>query len=249
MPVEPSKTLENTLRMVQKAFAYAGLAKKYWLSFGALWGLVKNGGTIPDNDIDVCTYYGEDYERLTKAFAGCGYTRTHCMVSDTDPSKALHMGFNRQGLLHICVSFWYKWGDYRFYAHDNAHEIQGVGSPSQGYYFKGMPAAIVDDERFFKMVEWPGIQQMYKIRVPLFAGSMLDNEYLCWPYTKQRYNIGAKHQIEPENMASIHKGGVATRYAAHLQSMAEWDNATLINGKLAESEKQWWAKAKQAIAK
>ena len=249
MPVEPSQALENTIRMIHKAMAYAGMGRKYWVSFGALWGLVKNNGVIPDGDIDICVPYGEDWTRVRKAFAGCGYTMTHCMVSDREPDKALHMGFNRPGLLHICLSFWYKWGDYRFYAHDNAHEISGVGSPSAGYYFKGMPAWIVDDERMFKMAEWPGIQQKFKIRVPLFAGSMLDNLYPCWGFVKQKYNVDAKHRIDEEHTASIHKGGVATRYSAHIQSMADWNNETLIKGLMAEGERQWWARTKQALAK
>jgi len=248
MSVEPSQLLENTLKMCHKAFAYAGLAKKYWLSFGGLWGMIQNNGVVPDNDLDFCTYYGEDWQRIAKAMKASGYEMSHCMVSDTD-RKAIHMGFNHQKLMHICLSFWYKWGDLRFWAHDNQHEVKGVGTPNSGYWWKGMPAWIVDDDRYFKMAEWPGINQAVKIRVPLFAGSMLDNEYLCWGYTKQRYVIDRKHTIDPDRMASIHKGGVATRHTIHINSMAEWDNEAAIKAKFAESERAWWARAKQAIAK
>jgi hypothetical protein len=112
-----------------------------------------------------------------------------------------------------------------------------------------MPSWIVDNDQYFKYSEWPGINQAHKVRVPLFAGSMLDNEYLCWGYTKQRYVIDRKHSIDPERMASIHKGGVASRFTIHLDSMSEWGNDAHIKIKLDQAHRAWWARAKQAIAK
>jgi hypothetical protein len=65
--IQPSQALENTIKIINNAMNYAGM--RYWLCFGGLWGLAQNNGIVPDGDLDLCTYYGQDHERIVKSFA------------------------------------------------------------------------------------------------------------------------------------------------------------------------------------
>jgi len=242
MPVEPGQQLENTIRVINQAFNYAGVP--YWVSFGALWGLVKNNGIIPDHDLDLCTYYGQDYKRLTKALSGYGYGLTRCMINDVEKDKALYAAYDSPKFLHICVSFWYPHDNIRYYCHDSGRELAGVGVPGIGYYFRGVPAHAVDSPELFRMVEWPGIQQLYKIRVPRFPGIILDTSYPDWAYQKQRYVVDRKRNIHPDKMQSYHKGGAVSKWAVHVQSMAQWHDKRHVQTQLESSERKWKARLK-----
>lgn len=236
--LEPSQKLENTIKIINSAFNFAGV--KYWLCFGGLWGLIRNNGIIPDDDIDLCVLYGEDHNRIAKAFSGTPgrYSMTKVMLNDTDKNRAVYCAFNSEaGYPHICLSFWYKHNDIRYYCHDQHREVVGIGTPSSGYYFRGVPAYAVEGD-VFRMVEWPGIQQATKIRVPRFPGVILDNMYPDWGYMKQRYEI-KKNDVNQEKMASYHKGGAISPYAIHVSSMGEFLNEKYVQKELLESKRKW----------
>lgn len=235
--IEPSERLQNTIRLIHKGFSYA--RSPYWLCFGGLWGIAQNGGVIPDGDLDICTYYGEDYERITKAFAALGYNRTRCMIDDTNPKNAVYCSFDHPKFIHFCLSFWFKHGENRYYCHDSGNEIKGVAVPSIGYHFRGMPASIVEGDHMFRMIEWPGIEQLYKIRAPRFPGAILDATYEDWAYQKQKYVISKKHPVKPEKMVSYHKGGAVSQYAVWVQSMAQWNDPRHVATQLENAKRKW----------
>ena len=240
MAIEPGKRLQNTLSVVHRAFHSAGVP--YWLSFGGLWGLVRNNGIIPDNDLDFCTYYGADHERLAKILGGFGYTMTRCMLSDVEP-RAVYASFDHPQWIHFCLSFWYPYQPpngpaLRFYCHDSAHEIQGVGIPTVGYHFRGTMAEWVDGSDMFLDAEWPGIQQMIKVRVPRFPGGILDTCYPAWAYKKQRYNLAA-HEVIPEKMRSYYHGGAMSKWAVSVKSMRQWEDHRHVAEQLAVAEERW----------
>jgi hypothetical protein len=239
--IEPSQRLEGTIRTVHAAFTYAKVP--YWLCFGGLWGLCKNFGIIPDGDLDLCTYHGEDYKKLAKVLQQQGYTMDRCMLDDTDPNKAVYASFQHDKLIHFCLSFWVKHGDRRYYCHDTNREIQGIMAPKNGYFFKGMPADLVDNPGMFRLVEWPGVNQMFKIRVPRLPGAMLDECYPDWAYQKQRYNI-SNHTVVPEKMVSYHKGGALSRWRVTVSSMAQWKDEGHVQRCLDQSLAQWFAELK-----
>jgi hypothetical protein len=244
--LKPGDLLERTIRVVQSAFQYAGVP--YWLGFGGLWGLIQNEGVVPDSDLDYCTYYGGSYERLVKSMSMSPgrYTATRVLLDDTNPSAALYAGFNSSvGYPHICVSFWYKHKGIRYYCHDQRHEVQGVKAPPGGYWFRGVPAEAVDGDEMFRMVEWPGINQQFKVRVPRFPGVILDHCYPDWPYRKQRYNI-QEHKIQKDKMASYHKGGATSPYAVYVKSMRQWRNEAYIQNQLAEGRQKWNTRLKMS---
>ena len=239
--LKPSSLLENTIRVINQVFGHASV--QYWLSFGALYGIVKNLGIIPDGDLDLCTMYGSDYIRIQKAFEGspAHYCMSKALLSDTD-GKALYCSFgSTQGYPHICLSFWYVNNGIAYYCHDQKHEVEGVGVPKSGYWFRGVPVSCIDE---FKMVEWPGISQQYKIRVPRFPGVMLDNMYPDWAYKIQKYQIGKSHNVIPEKMDSYHHGGATSPYEVHVESMKQWADEKYINDQLEQSRLKWKSKLK-----
>lgn len=210
--------------------------------------MIQNFGVIPDGDFDLCTYYGQDHKRLAKAFEGSPgrYIMTKALMSDKEPDKALYCSFGSQvGLPHICLSFWYLHEGIRYYCHDQHHEVEGTGIPKSGYYFRGLPALLVDeDENNFRMAEWPGINQMTKVRVPRFPGMVLDNLYPDWAYRRQRYEIGKPGKIDLDRMASYHKGGAVSPYAVHVQSMKDFGNTKYIQEELSKSKQAWTVRLK-----
>jgi len=237
---EPGRDIEIALRVINRAMNYAGIP--YWLCFGGLWALIKNNGIIPDGDFDICTYYGMDYKRVQKSFEGAPgqYVMNKALVDDTDPTKALYCSFSSaEGLPHICLSFWYLHKGIRYYCHDQHHEVEGEGIPRSGYVFRGVPAESVEDKpENFKMVEWPGINQQTKVRVPRFPGVILDNLYPDWAFKKQHYEVKPGVIIE-EKMMSYHKGGAVSPYVVAVKSMRDFSNDTYYNLELEKSQKAW----------
>jgi hypothetical protein len=133
------------------------------------------------------------------------------------------------------LSFWYEHNGIRYYCHDNAGEIKGEMVPPSGYWFKGVVSEFVKD---FVMVEWPGINQQYKIRVPIYSGMVLDSMYPMWAFRKQRYEI-RKNNVEMDKTASYHEGGATSPFRVHVKSMSEFINGAGIKSQLVESEKVW----------
>lgn len=233
--LEPCKKLESAISVINTVMNYARV--KYWLSFGGLYGLIRNNGTIPDSDLDLCTNYGVDHNRIIKAFSGSPgrYNNTKVLVSDVDRTKALYAAFSSSaGFPHICLSFWYEHNGIAYYCHDQKKEVEGVGVPS-GYFFKGCPVECIKE---FKMVEWPGISQMYKIRVPRFPGRMLDNMYPDWAYRIQKYNV-ENNKVQPDKLDSYHKAGAKSPYEVHVSSMAQWNDRRYIDDQLTKSMQRW----------
>lgn len=241
----PGRSTEIAIRVFNQAMNYSG--SPYWLSFGGLWAIIRNSGIIPDGDFDLCTYYGADYQRIQKAFKGVPgrYEMTKAIVSDVDKTKALYCSYSSsEGLPHICLSFWYLHEGIRYYCHDQHHEVEGVGVPRSGYFFRGCPAEHVEDNpNNFRMVEWPGINQQIKVRVPRFPGVMLDNLYPDWAYKKQHYEVG-KGLIDEERMVSYHKGGAVSSYAVHVQGMNDWNNQGHVRQELEKSKAAWLIRLK-----
>jgi hypothetical protein len=241
--INPSQQLERTIIDIQTIFE--GTNTPHWLMFGALWGLIVGHGSVPDGDFDMCTYYGQDWRPIAKAAESEGYTIKKIMLDDTDQSKALYMGFFK-GEIYICLSFWYPFDKYRFWCHDQLQDVKsGAGVPSQ-YFFKGCPAWMVEGDRFFKS-EWPGVDQRYTIRVPTFAGSLLDLSYRNWAYFKQRYVI-QNYQPEFDKMISVNDPVYNRKnpdvhanspYKINVKSMSEFRDVGKINSQLKTSEDAW----------
>lgn len=245
MPLEPCAALESALRIADHSFRFSG--SPYWLSFGGLWGIVRNEGTIPDHDLDFCTYYGQDYRKIQAAFKSRGYEMTKVLVSDTDKDKAVYASLSStKGLPHICLSFWYLHDGVRYYCHDQKHEVEGVGVPKSGYWFRGVPANLVEENRI-RYVEWPGVNQQYKVRVPRFAGAVLDHLYIDWAYQKQRHEIGQDRQVLRDRCKSYHKGGATSPYEVHVASMGQWSDQKHIEAELEKSKAAWEVKLKNAL--
>ncbi len=241
--IQPSQVLENTIRIINQAMNYAGM--RYWLCFGGLWGLVQNNGIVPDGDLDLCTYYGQDHERIVRSFMmGPGRYKASHIMTDESGSKALHIGFHSEaGFPHLCLSFWVLHRDKRYYCHDQHKDLNGT-VPASGYYFRGLPAyAVEDNEDNFRLVEWPGINQTAQIRVPRFPGVVLDHLYPDWPYRKQRYEVKTG-KINEEKMASYHKGGAYSPYSIHVNRLSDFNNDRLIDEELRKSKIEWQKKIK-----
>jgi len=243
MALEPGKTLEKAIRTIDMAFRYAKV--HYWLHFGALWGLCKNNGIVPDEDFDTCVYYGTDWKRVEKSFRGYGYTLSKAILNDCDRENIMYCGFNRDGWPHVCVSFWYLHNGIRYYCHDTHFELKPgeVGVPASGYVFKGFPDFLVHDESMFKRVEWPGINQSFKISVPMLPG--LDYMYPCWPYANQLYTIGRDNKYIPDKTRSIYRHGAISPYMVKIKTMSQWNDEKYINGQLEESMANWQRKLKE----
>ncbi len=240
----PSRQLERTIMDIQTIFEDS--KTPHWLMFGALWGLIINRGVVPDGDFDICTYHGIDWKPIARAAEAQGYQIKKTLLDDTDQSKAVYMGMFKDDI-YICLSFWFLFEGYRFWCHDQLNEVKtGVGVPSQ-YHFKGCPAWMVDGENRFYKAEWPGIDQRYMIRVPVFAGSLLDLCYRNWPYLKQRYVI-QDYKPEWDKMVSVNdpvynKGypdiHANSPYRVIVKSMAEFKDVAKINLQLKASEESW----------
>lgn len=250
-PMVPCKLLERTLVDINSAFSCAQMP--YWLAFGGLWGLIANRGIVPDCDMDLCTFYGEKWGNIAKAMKSQGYSVRKVLLDDSCPENAVYMGFDNPDMtMHICLSFWFKWGEYRFWCHDQNGEIkeQGkTGYPNRhGYFFKGCPAHLVDGPGRFVKVEWPGIPQNILVRVPVMAGSLMDLCYPAWGYWKQRYNV-SNYEVDWSNTVSYNnplfdpkhmaKPQAGSPYRVHVMSMKEWQDDKKIGEQLRENIRIW----------
>lgn len=255
MALEPSRLLEQTVRDIGNAFHGAGIP--YWLCFGGLWGLVVNRGIIPDDDFDVCTYYGEDHEKLIRQFNNLGYTTKKVLLNDSDQSRAMYMGFDNKDLTtHVCVSFWYPYKDLRFYCHDQNNELRTIGErgvpEKKGYFLRGIKRDLLDGENKFKDVEWIGLPGRIKVRVPRFPGYILDSCYPDWAYWKQRHNV-INYNDNPDKCVSLNDplfnknnfSHATSRYALNLMSISEFKNEAKIDAMLKESEKEYFERVEK----
>lgn len=232
MPVKPSRELEQTVNIINEVFG----KRDYWLCFGGLWGIIMNDGVIPDDDVDVGVLYPYDWRRVEKRFRSYGYRLSKAMVNDQDQNQVLYAGFEHSQRFHICVSFWYPHDGYRYFCHDSQGCIpagSGAQIPSKGYSFKGVPAyAVEDQERGFKMVDWPGLPGKTKVRVPIYPGVILDHLYPAWAFRKQRYVLQEYGEVHHDKMASYHKGGAISPMRIHARSMADFNNAKFVQNEL-----------------
>jgi len=250
-PLKPGKELQKTIQIINAAMgcsntSWGPRSVPYWLCFGGLWAIIQNSGIVPDGDLDLCTYYGQDYHPIVAGFQRHGYHAERIVVSDAEPSNALYIGFSHRELPHLCVSFWYEHNGVRYYCHDQHREVHGVGVPVSGYYFKGVLASSVDpDQEMWAMVEWPGIPGSVRIRVPRFPGSILDSLYPAWAYQKQRYTP-RDGVVDPTRVVSIHRGGAISPFMVHVKSMEQWGDEKYITGQLAEGEKAWLHRIKES---
>jgi len=243
-PLVPCDRLEKTLRVLHAVLGVAGV--KYWLGFGGLYGLIRNNGVIPDADLDICTLYGTDYKRILKAFASRHYVPAKVVLDDTNLNQALYVSLNHPEYVHICLSFWIERHGIRWYCHDEKKELTGPGVPPSGYWFKGVDARLVNDPQGFKSVEWPGLSAAVKIRVPLEAGSLLDQMYIGWPYKWQRYNV-ENHEVQEDKMMSYYEGGAISRYMVHLKSVADFDSPGIYEPALEEGLRLWKVRRKKVV--
>jgi hypothetical protein len=206
---------------------------------------------IPDGDIDICVHYGADYKTIIKCFEQLGgWKKSKVMLNDANHNSALYAGVECQEMgLYVCISFWYPWEDYLFWCHDQKQEV-GISQeepPKSGYWFKGCPRGLLEGENKFIMVEWPGIRQCTKVRVPVFAGTLLD---LCYPgfgYWIQRYNI-ENYRFEQDKCVSVNDpvfnkstdAHAISPYMVHVSSMADFTTKREeIKKQLAASKSAW----------
>lgn len=239
--LQPSQLLENTIKVINSSFGYAKM--RYWLSFGGLYGIVRNRGIIPDGDLDLCTLHGQPFEKIQKFFAAspARYGMSKALLSDIT-NMPLYCSFGSEsGYPHICLSFWYEHEGIAYYCHDQHHEVEGVGVPKSGYWFRGVPISCISE---LKMVEWPGCAQNCKISVPRFPGTMLDNMYPDWAFKIQKYNIGKNHAVDDDKMESYYKGGACSPYEVHVESMKQWSDKKYIDDQLKQSSVKWKVKLK-----
>jgi len=253
--LEPSRLLEQTVKDINYVFQNAKIP--YWLCFGGLWGLIVNRGIIPDSDFDVCTYYGQDHERLCYLFERLGYSNKKILLNDVDMSRAIYMGFdNRDYTCHVCVTFWYPYKNLRFYGHDQNNEmnVRGMkGIPKKkGYFLRGVERNLIDGEAKLKWVEWIGVPGRVKVRVPRFPGYILDTCYPDWAYWKQRHNV-ANYTDVPEKCVSVndHKFNkesfehATSPNALNLMSIGEFADEARIDGMLVKSRKSFLEKVEK----
>ena len=239
MELKPSRQLEKLLQNSNTGLA--GIP--HWLSFGGLCGMIADRGIIYDGDLDWCTFYGQDYESISRSMTSAGFTVKKVLLFG---DKAIYMGFSHP-VAHVCLSFWYRWKHLCFYCHDQSNEVpSGIGVPASGYYFKGVPSYLVD---YFYDAEYPGIPQATKVRVPVLAGALLDHCYPAWCYHKQRHVI-RDYQVEEDRQIFINnpvynksaisfEKGYVRPYRVHVMSPDEFKDENLIYKQLEQSETEW----------
>lgn len=235
----PGPVIQNVCRDVE--LAMSGI--ECWLGFGGLFGIVKNFGIIPDADFDFCVFYGTDWHSVVDRMASKGYSMSRVLLDDTNPKMALYAGFNKPGSPHVCISFWYQWENTYWYCHDQKHEVKGAGVPS-GYWFKGIPSTFIGPGMFFK-AEWPGIEQTFKVNVPIFAGSILDYCYPCWAYNKQRYVIGNSKTVDVSRLGAVRAGHAVSPLMVHMKSMEQWLDEKYIDQEIGKGRTEWEKEVKR----
>jgi hypothetical protein len=239
-PLGPSKQLEGTLRLLYEAFGRTG----WWLGFGGLWGLVMNGGVIPDGDLDICMLYPTDWKKVVSAMKSRGYVCSKVLLNDAEPENALYAGFNRKGFPHICISFWYPYCDVRYFCHDEKHTSSGVCVPKDGYWLKGVPGWAVENSEAFHLVDWPGLPGSVQVSVPIWPGVILDHCYPLWAFKKQRYVPTGYGDVRPESCASYHKGGAISPYRIHVRSMKELSDINKIKSQSEVNKIDYYSRLK-----
>jgi len=220
--IAPGPAIDTMIRVLNDVFK-----DRYFLAFGALYGLIRNEGTIPDGDIDVCTYYGSDIAPIEAAFKRKGYHLSKCILSDTD-GLPVYAGFNPNRWdgkhLHVCVLFMVECRGIYFWGHDRAQEMEGTGVPER-FYLNAVDADHLEPhDHNFRMVEWPGIKQVNKVRIPLCSGRFLDDCYPLWHSRCQKYNIPHSGAVNSGGRTTCyHRGGAYTKYRVDVKSIKDLD--------------------------
>ena len=250
------KQLEDAIKKIDMIFSIR-LKIPYWIHFCGLLAIVKKSGFVEDGDLDICTYYeNTNHARnMIDAFCSQGYKLKKALLNDVT-GDVLYLGFDwgkpqtaeqyisEKFMPHVCVSFWYKYKDYRFYGHDQNNDIAigQEGVPKSGYYLKGFPAEYVQ-EKYLKKVEWPGISPQVKISAPLFP--CLSKMYPGWAYNQQRYQVDRNHTVHPDKMRDLWRASAISEQMVHIKSMGDWNNPALIEKELAEGKLVWYKKVEE----
>ena len=218
--------LEQYERAVRAVGSICGACHiKYWLCFGNLLHLVRDGNVDNDHDIDIGIYYEEmDSVQLPRAFGKYEYELAKKIKNDVD-GKYLYLSFEykgNRGLPPIDIFAWFKHGDNRYHTYDVNHEGREI--PSK-YIFKGVPEKFLPtigqanraDPRTANMFfgKWNAPLLKQEVPVPFYMGTLLDIWYPNW--------------LKPVNMQSI------SPFTVEMKSCKQWDDEKYVNEQLAAS--------------
>ena len=167
----------KTMRTIDDVIGH--LHYTYFVCFGMLLHLIRDGSLEDDHDIDMGLLREEDidYDALIRAFASNGYSVRKKVISDYS-YKPFYIGLKHETLPPICLFFWQLHEGKRYHTYDINFENKEI--PSE-YVFKGVDAKLLDG-KVYKEHFGTRKDEMFRdvIRIPQKYGSLLDAWYPNW---------------------------------------------------------------------
>ncbi len=189
---------------------------RWFLCFGNLLRLLRDGKIQNDGDIDIGMLYEEYEPRLVEnSFRASGLTIKKKIINDSDGKPLYYSLVDTSSDIHCCVFAWIKHKNIRYHTYDVLGEKKS--RPSK-YIFKGIPAEYLEDE----VIDKPLIGFYRNVKIPLRYGALFDIWYPDW--AKKRKGISqTKWEIHMKSCKSFNDESYK-----HIET--RWNNEEWKNG-------------------
>ena len=95
---------------------------RWFIGFGVMLGILRDGEPPKDNDIDVCVYYEDyDFKRIKRAFSRAGYTMSKVVYPNVGDTP-LYSHFRHSSYPDMCLFAWYEHKGIRYHTYDYYNE-------------------------------------------------------------------------------------------------------------------------------
>lgn len=177
---------------------------RWFLCFGNLLRLLRDGKIKNDGDIDMGVFYEDCQPHLIEnSFTAAGLTIKRKIINDADGKPLYYSLVDPMTDVHCCVFAWIKHKNIRYHTYDVLHEKKE--RPSK-YIFKGVPAEYLEGELIDKPLE-----KFYRsVKIPLRYGALFDIWYPDWAekrkgtsQTKWEIHMKSCKSLENESYESI----------------------------------------------
>lgn len=177
---------------------FNAMPMKWFLCFGNLLTVVRDGGKFKENDdLDIGFYYDQfEFVYIKNVCEAHGWRVDRKILNDVD-KKPLYLSLSPKediakitGDFHLDLFAWYRYNGMYWHTYDVNMERPQNSIPSR-YIFKGVPAYLLDELTHRDDIAGSGMHAW----IPIKYGTLLDLWYPDWLHKRKEVSSD-KYKIE-----------------------------------------------------
>jgi len=168
---------------------------KWFVGFGVMLGLLRDGTPPDDNDIDICVYYEQyNFKSIKAAFSIMGYAMDKVVYPDKG-DVPLYSHFSHPIFPDMCMFAWYLHNGIRYHTYYYYNE---KNQRLRKYRFKGIDASFIENTVMIP-IDPKRVIPGGDIVFPTKYGSCLDVWYPNW-LERRKEQSHSNHIVEIKRM-------------------------------------------------